>query len=109
MEEWPQGTKNGHYSVLAHNMEPLLLLTLLEEGEQEAEVLAPGCKHKGCGTLDREARHTSTQSPFRNMSLLFPARSMLPLHLQPLLLTLLAGGECATKTGSIGYRHNSTQ
>lgn len=43
MEEWLQGTKNGHYSVLAHNMEALLLLTLLEEGEQDAEVLLRCC------------------------------------------------------------------
>lgn len=45
--------------MLAHSMEPLLLLTLLEEGEQEAEMLPAGCKHKGCGTLDREVKHTS--------------------------------------------------
>lgn len=59
MEEWHQGTKKASSSLLAHSMEPLLLFTLLEEGEQEAEVLPAGCEHKGCGTLDREARRTS--------------------------------------------------
>lgn len=45
-----RGQRTHQCSVLAHSMEHLLLLTLLEEGEKEAEVFPTGSKCKGCGT-----------------------------------------------------------
>ena len=77
--------------MLAHSMEPLLLLILLKEGEKEAEVFPTGFKCKGCGTSDR-AVYFSLEL-LRKMSLLNRDSSLLagqaavschPLQLQSL-------------------------
>lgn len=75
-------------------MEPLLLLTLLEVGEQEAEVLPRRLQAQRLWHLRQGGEAYLSLEPFGNISSLFPAQSMLPQQLTPLLLILQGGGEC---------------